>query len=474
MQGLFPDDLKFAKVIPIHKKDRNDIFTHYRPVSLLSVFSKIYEKCMSTRLLDFLEKQNILYEHQYGFKKDHSTFMAVLKFVESVRLSLEDHKYSIGLMCDLSKAFDSLNHNILMQKLNFYGIRGTASDWFQSYLSNRKQVVQFEGETSNNAQLSCGVPQGTILGPLLFIIYVNDLYKSSDAAEMFLYADDTNILFSNDNLDDLNTTVNKELSVINEWFKCNKLVLNPSKTNYIIFRSPQKHIDYEKVKIYMNDKLLDRTTVGNFLGVLIDETLSWKPHIKHVETKISKTLGVLHRVKFNLDFKTLKTIYYSLIYSYLNYNCIIWGTVPQTYLTRLHQLQKQFIRIIDTNCQPRDHTLPYFKRAKILNVYQIIHMNIAVYVFKCIKGTNKPYKRQFKYYFIPSNEIHDHSTRQQYKPRPIKFTTCFRKFSICKQGPDIWNGLPEELKVINSVSYFKTKLKQYLLTHVPLVKVEGL
>ena len=222
-QGVFPDLFKIAKVNPIFKKGDSHEISNYRPISLLPSISKVLEKIVYNRLFDFLNTHNILNSNQYGFRKNHSTDQALIQIYDKITNAMANKQHVIGIFLDLSKAFDTLDHNILLYKLEFYGIRGQALSWFKDYLIKRKQYVTFNGLNSDLLPVECGVPQGSILGPLLFLLYVNDLSNTSSLLSFVLFADDTNIFCSHTKLESLVNILNNELSKVSNWFKCNKL-----------------------------------------------------------------------------------------------------------------------------------------------------------------------------------------------------------------------------------------------------------
>jgi hypothetical protein len=221
--GVVPDDLKVAKIIPIYKSDDKRTISNYRPISVLLTFSKILEKLVYNRLLDFFNKHDILSKNQYGFRKNVSTSMALIDLVDQISKSIEKNEFTVGIFLDLAKAFDTVNHNILLTKLSNYGVRGIAQNWVKNYLTNRYQYVSLNGINSNNLLITCGVPQGSILGPLLFITYINDLNTVSKLLTFIMFADDTNIFIKDRNFDRLISVLNSELEVITDWFCANLL-----------------------------------------------------------------------------------------------------------------------------------------------------------------------------------------------------------------------------------------------------------
>jgi len=240
LEGIVPRDLKLAKVIPIYKKDGDDLFSNYRPVSILPCFSKILERLVFNRCLSFIKKFNILNNRQFGFRAGYSTEMAITDLVDKIYNAVENNETTLSVYLDLSKAFDTINHNILLHKLECYGFRGITLEWFKNYLSDRAQYVYYNECKSNVKNITCGVPQGSILGPLLFILYVNDIVHTSSILKFVLFADDTTILYSHKNLPDKIEMINTELLKVTNWFKANKLSINVTKTNFMIMGTPQK------------------------------------------------------------------------------------------------------------------------------------------------------------------------------------------------------------------------------------------
>ena len=285
--GIVPSSLKLANVIPVYKKDSQFCLCNYRPISLLSIFNKLLEKLICCRLLDFLEKEKIFYDKQFGFRTKHSTDHAVLSIIDKIQRAIDDRDFSCGIFLDLSKAFDTVDHTILIKKLECYGIRGNAKNWFTSYLSNRQQTVTVNKITSNPTTISCGIPQGSVLGPVLFLLYINDFNQSSDLFDFHLFADDANLFYRHKSLSILESDINNELVNINTWLCANKLSLNIKKSNFVLFHPPQRKITLQ-VKLYISGTSLQKENCIKYLGIMIDSNLSWKSQISCISKKDQK------------------------------------------------------------------------------------------------------------------------------------------------------------------------------------------
>uniref|UniRef100_A0A3Q3LLQ2 Reverse transcriptase domain-containing protein n=1 Tax=Labrus bergylta TaxID=56723 RepID=A0A3Q3LLQ2_9LABR len=282
--GKFPRKMKIAKVIPLYKTGDKHHFTNYRPVSLLPQFSKILEKLFADRLNKFINKHNLLTDSQYGFRPNRSTSLAVIELIEKITNSLDQKNYAAGVFIDLKKAFDTINHDRLINKLERYGIRGVVLNWLRSYLHNRQQFVKLGEYTSSCLDIACGVPQGSVLSPFLFILYINDICKTSNILQFVLFADDTNIFCTGEDLQQLLELITSEMSKLKRWFDNNKLSLNLSKTKIMLFGNCNLNND---VNVKIDGVNIERVYVNKFLGVTIDHKLCWKPHIKHVKSKLS-------------------------------------------------------------------------------------------------------------------------------------------------------------------------------------------
>ena len=291
-------------------------------------------------MLSYLDRHKVVSNSQFGFRKDHSTEYALTLFYEKISSAIDNKEISVGIFIDLSKAFDTVNHEILLDKLRYFGIRGLAYNWFASYLNNRQQFVQFNDTSSSRHVIKCGVPQGSILGPLLFLLYINDLCNVSQVLDFILFADDTNIFFSHKDKYILEKTVNDELLKLTGWCLANKLSINYSKSKFMIFKPRQKNLDFD-VRFEINNCPIERVKETIFLGVVLDEHLNWKAHISNVSRKIAKSIGIIFKSRFCLSLSSLRTLYYSLVYPYLMYCVSVWASTYPTNLNRIIILQKK-------------------------------------------------------------------------------------------------------------------------------------
>ena len=459
--GIFPDKLKIAKVIPIFKKGVRTKTSNYRPISLLSTFSKIFEKLMQTRLQKFLETCDVLFCMQFGFRSGHSTEHALISLTESIKTTLDNKRLGCGIFIDLQKAFDTVNHEILLNKLEHYGIRDTALAWFESYLTSRRQLVSINGYSSSMCSISCGVPQGSVLGPLLFLIYINDLPNVSSMLSFFLFADDTNIYLEAGDLNSLTQTINRELSKVKSWLDCNKLALNIDKTNFVLFHSPRKILP-DQINIKFGHKKVSRAKYVKFLGILLDEHLNRKYHITESHKKLSKTSGIFFKIRHYIPLQPLISLYHSLFSSFLSYGITAWGLTYGTYLKPLFLLQKKILRCISFQnfIAP---SAPIFHSLKILKLEDMIHSNILTFAYKAM---NKLSPTCFHNFFTPNSSVHRFGTRQVTRGdlfKSLKNTTLYGLKTIQYFGSKLWNTLPLFIRVSGSASVFRSNLKTFFL-----------
>ena len=457
--GIVPDSFKLANVIPVYKKGSQTSLSNYRPISLLSVFDKLLEKLMCNRLVNFLEKKKIIFDNQFGFRSKHSTGHAILSIVDKIQRAIDERDFSCGIFLDFSKAFDIINHEILLKKLEFYGIRGIAKQWFSSYLTNRLQTVTVNGATSIPANIPCGVPQGSVLGPVLFLLYINDFHHCSNFFDFHLFADDTNLFCKHKNLTSLQASINSELSNVNSWLCANKLSLNIDKTSFVIFHPPQRKVTFN-FHLTLNGKKLQQDSCIKYLGILIDSNLSWKPQIASIAKKTKRSIGILSKLRHYVNSDILTNLYYSLIYPFLTYGITIWGNTYPTTLQPLYILQKKAVRIM-TFSSFDEHSTPLFRLLAIIKLSDLVTLHIALFMYKF---HNKLLPSYFDTFFNSVLNIHNYNTRSAanqsyYLPRA---RTNYGIFNIRFQGPKVWNSLELDIKS-TSFSKFKENLKKEFL-----------
>jgi len=330
--GVFPEKMKVAKVIPLYKTGDSHVFNNYRPISLLSQFSKILEKLFTKRLDNFIDENNLLMDSQYGFRSGISTSMALIELVDRLTNCIENKKYAVGIFIDLKKAFDTVDHEIMLTKIERYGIRGVAYNWIKNYLDNRSQFVQMGNHRTVSLSISCGVPQGSVLGPKLFILYLNYIFKVSNVLKFTVFVDDTNVLCCGDNLQQMMEMATFEMEKLKLWFDSNKLSLNLNKTKFMVFGNRNINID---VRLVIDNQILERVYDCKFLGVVLDHKLCWKPHIKNVCMKMARIIGILSKTRYILNKNTLHTMYCTLILPYMLYCVEVWGNTYKSNLLKL-------------------------------------------------------------------------------------------------------------------------------------------
>ena len=357
------------------------VFTNYRPVSVLPIFSKILERLMYNRLIDYINENKLLYKYQFGFQKGKSTYMAVLTLVDKISEALDNGDYVIGVFLDFSKASDTVDHDILLRKLEKYGIRGTALDWFTDYLSNRLQYVTYNGAKPKREIIKCGVPQGSILGPLLFLLYINELSTVSNDCFSVLFADDTNMFVTGKNTSEMCVKLNNDLQEICEWLRCNKLSLNILKTHYMIFTTKNKTAQDLDIKI--SNTAVERVYDTKFLGVYIDAQLTWKRHIEYTCSKLSKCAGILLKARKKLNKSALILLYYSFAYPYFIYWNQVWGDTYPTNLGRMVLLQKRLVRGV-TCSHYRAHTEPLMLANQLLSINDINVYVVGIFMYNYV------------------------------------------------------------------------------------------
>lgn len=461
-EGVFPDKLKKAKVVPIPKKGNSLVLDNYRPISLLPIFSKLFEKLVKFRIINFLNLNKFFSESQFGFREGLGTEMALNKFLTRVYSSINNKniKKTSGLFLDIRKAFDTVDHGALLDKLWMAGVRGVALEWFRSYLSGRSQVVSLGGDVSDNQPITCGVPQGSVLGPLLFLIFVNDLCNGPFKGSLTAFADDTAIAYGAVSVDQLYSDMQHDLGLLSLWFTRNKLVLNASKSVYINFSlahsfefvRPLRYHDVGCPLLGCDCEPLKQVTKFKYLGIILEENLLFKDHIKELKNYSRLFLNRFYYLKYLCPKYILKQMYISLIHSRFAYGISFWGSTYLTHLRPLISVQKSLMCTIAGGISAPNR-YRFFSHFSILPVR-------SLYIYKVL----------LQFFYASGNpgptidtdaNITTRNITTLRWPRPN--STFFQKTFIFLQ-PKFYNKLPNDILNFNSFKILKLRLRSFLLS----------
>ena len=450
--GVFPQSLKLAKIVPIHKKYDAKFCFNYRPISCLSFPSKIFEKCFTNRILSFFHKFTLFSAKQFGFLQNRSTQDAIHLLTEAVYDALNSKEYNISISIDLKSEFDTVNLKILIKKLERYGIRGHGLNWLLTYLEDRQFQVGINKTYSTIRTLNIGVPQGSILGPVLFLIYINDLPDVSDKLTTTLFADDTNFSLRHNDYNPMIPIINTELKKIHDWTISNRLTINSSKTEMIQFSN--KVIPETNEQVILNGNRVGFVDSVKFLGVYLDNKVNFSVHVNHVLSKISKHAGILYKIKYNLTNSARIKYYNSFVLPYLNFNILHWGSTNENHLYPLKIIQKRIVRTI-ANAEFHAHTTPLFVRLKLLKLEDL-------YKFQAIVDTHVKIKSGL--YGV----AHGRDTRNSKLALPKFHRLSRTQQSVSFNGPTFWNDLPLNIREIQFLPKFKKRLKHYMINKYSL------
>ena len=455
--GIFPDEWKIARVAPIYKDGSEDENSNYRPISVLPVISRLFEKLVYDQFYGFLNVNKLLFSQQSSFRLLHSVLTCLLKCTNDWYLNLENSEYTAVTFIDLKKAFDTVNHDILIQKLEHYGVKNKEIRWFRSYLTNRKQCCKVNGQLSDLESITTGVPQGSCLGPLLFIIYVNDLHFSLRHSPVNMYADDTSLSFSSKSIPLINECVNEDLGYLKSWLNANKLSLNVTKTQSLVIGGRKRLNDMEKVEgvkplFNVGEETVSIIKQAKYLGVMVDQHLNWKEHISTIKKKVSRGIGMLKYSKKYLPLLTIQSMYKSLVEPYFRYCCPVLGSCGTTAINELQKLQNRAVRIV-TNRKYDASAKPIIKKLGWLTVSEIIRMETLSMVYKSINDLAPTYLTEM------FSRLSDRSKRELRNTRsdleiPLRKSANGQKCFSYK-GATMWNCLSLESKLSPTLKTFK-------------------
>ncbi len=448
---VFPDALKIARVVPVFKGGDRSKLVNYRPISVLPCLSKIIERLMYVRLYAYLSKYSLLHAGQHGFRSGVSTQDALTSVVENVSKKLDNHESVSVLYLDVSKAFDSLSHEVLLFKLQCYGFRGIVYKWFESYLSARMQYVECNGVKSRLRLLRTGVPQGSVLGPLLFLLYINDLPAVSRELLFVLFADDTTCITSPDKLQEC-------CDLVGSWFLSNKLVLNIGKTKHMLFTL--KNVVIPDVSIY--NVPVEYVSSIKFLGCIIDSKLKWSEHVSCVCKKVSRGIALLRASYKLLPLFVKRLIYFAFVYSHINYCLAVYGSAAKVHMNKITVLQKKAIRLM-YDVSYTEHVKPLALSGQLLLCEEMFIFQCYVLAFRYCKLSHNVNLFHNAGIVVISQMITANrsvSNNNYYVPfARTKIRQCSALFQCIKA----WNVLPNDLKLIYSLPLFKSRILNYLL-----------
>lgn len=455
--GIFPNYCKTARVVPIFKGGDKTSPNNYRPISILNEISKVLEKLFKRRIVNFLNSINFFSSSQYGFTARRSTECAAFNAIKDIQTILDNGNISAGLLIDLRKAFDTVDHGLLLNKLESYGIRGPSYMWLSSYLSARQQYVQINAVKSPMVNIKIGVPQGSVMGPILFIIFINDISLLQLEGKLMLYADDILLLYEGTTEEEIMTKINMDLNRISEWLDINRLIMNVEKTKYLFFHSPRYCVSSANL-VQIKSNTIERVDKAVYLGLNLDSTLSWKQHVDSVIKKISPVIGILSRLRHTgLDKQILLNIYYALIHSHFSYLIAIWGHCSIQLIKKLEVLQRRALKFI-FGLHSRTPSILVYSQSQVLPVSKQADLSSIIYIHK-IK--NNLVSTNIK--LTLNSNIHHHNTRNSSKLHQLHHkTTTHGTNSTFNVALKLYNSIPVENHNYHSPKKFKKSVTKFI------------
>ena len=448
-EGKVPDTLKKAIVIPLYKGGDKKFITNYRPISLLPVFSKVLEKVIYEQVYDHMMVTEQLSEFQFGFREKHSCEDCILYLLS--KLCRSEKQHTMSLFLDTSKAFDSIPQKILLEKLDHYGIRNMGLKWFRDYFKNRTQHVKINKVVSSEINLEYGIGQGSILGPLVFLITINDIFKVCKYSNLIGFADDVTMFHQYHNAVTLGARIKSDLRRLIDWFRSNKLTLNLDKSSLMVF-SNTKFNGFNQISI--DNVVIKRVSKCKLLGVIIDENLKWHQHVENLNMKMSSGRYAINSTKNYLPSFIKLRIYHSFVSSHLQYCIKVWGPMlTNGMVNKLQTAQNNCIRSI-CNLKYNESVTGKHLSLKLLNIRNLIQLNVAKFMYKYEHDLLPISLRGI----LSGNPVHDYDTRQ-------KDSEYYYKNCIFSQGKKVWENIPTNIRLCPSISSFTRNLKYHLLSN---------
>ena len=456
-----PIDWKRALVTPVYKgKGSKADPSNYRPISIVSVVGKIFEISIKQQLVDFFNSSGIISDNQSAYLRGRSTQTALHTIIEEMGQNIDNEQVNALCAIDLSKCFDSISHDILLYKLKFYGFTDSTVNWFRSYLTDRMQQVKVGSVISNELSVKMGVPQGSVLGPLLFLLYVNDFPSAFKDSTCIMYADDTTLICCKETVCEAAFQLQKSLDIAHKWLNDNRLIINTTKSSVMLVGS--KTVEHDNISLNLDRILLPQVTEQKILGVLIDSKLNWKPHIETLERSLSSKLGLLHRVSYFLPVSKLQLICNAIIQSRFDYGITLWGSCCKTYLCTLQRMQNRCARIVSKNFDFNVSVSLLIKNLGWMNIHNRFLYFVGIIMFKYV---NSLLPANLANMFNLVRNTHHYSTRSSSSndiALPLPRTQMFKRMLLFN-GPKVWNSIPDNIRSSTNLVCFKAMYKTYLL-----------
>lgn len=451
--GIFPEELKLVKVRPIFKSGDSTVMSNYRPISIISVFSKLLENVIKTRMTKFIDEYIKFDPYQYGFVKGSNPLSTNLDLMNLIVNDLDQGNITIAIFIDLRKAFDVVSHELLINKLENMGFRGTIGNLLQSYLTNRRQYIKMDDLNSSILVNGSGVPQGSVLGPLFYSVFVLSLRLAGLKSRYFAFADDTALLYSGKDIIELSYIVNDDLNLYYRWLMQNNLKINIDKTKYLVFRQKNKKI--VDVNILINNYELQKSETVRYLGLVLDEYLSWKPHVDYMRNKIVPVMGAIMRCRDFLSCRAKHQIYNACFLSVMRYLLPIWGVCNATNFKKMQILQNRVIKTL-FNLHFRTNTDYLYEILKIHPINTVLKIDQCKTIYKISNNMQKCNTT-----FTMANEIHTFNTRQcsNIYLNPVRTNVALH--NPISEAFNIFNHLPQNIKESNTIRKFVQQIKHY-------------